>query len=112
MAEKKEREEEIFDPIASTYFAGDPQRATYEFDPQRATYELKEKEVKNVDKIEREATEARIATLDKRIAEIKVEIRKLEAERILEAKESFKVSLRLQFPEYSESQLETYVKGR
>ena len=65
-----------------------------------------------MDKIEREATEARIATLDKRISEIKAEIRQLESARILEAKESFKASLRLQFPEYSESQLETYVKGR
>ena len=70
-------------------------------------------------KIERELAEDRIAELDSRIAEldsriagIKAEIRQLESARILEAKESWKASLRSQFPEYSESQLETYVRGR
>ena len=69
--------------------------------------------------IERELAEDRIAELDSRIAEldsriagIKAEIRQLESARILEAREAWKVSLRLQFPQFSESQLETYVKGR
>ena len=83
MARKTEHEEGISDPIASTYYA---------YDPQRVTIDLREwlEGDRNMDKQEREEAEKALA----------------------EARETFREAVKEAFPEYTDAQVETYIKGR